>query len=336
MIYGSTANLKLNLKMLLDVAFLKDGHFQNIQRNRTIYGVDASKLVLDVSASSDFGGISGCQVWQSPFQQWVYESGITLNQSPMISGLSEPTRCSGIYVNGTFMQNSVSGNIFYVDYQNGRVIFSGTGIPSDTNIQADYAYKFWRVDFSLKSVNKDIQIYSETYLKDNPFDGISSIIYPSGTDNRINVFPAIYLQFPDETFEPYELGNLTQIENHIVWAHIYALDDWDLTTARDILKSRIRNSYALIDFNYAPLPLSGIVKTLNPNYMSYQLMQTNPVYNGNNVSWGMYSFDDARYRDDDMIGNELPDAFFKGIFEYRIKLYNVSSTGRGPANPYIT
>lgn len=335
MLYGTTANLKMNLKMLLDLVFLKDGHFRNINVGNLIYGIDASRLLYSEAGSNEFGGVSGCQVWQSPFQQWVFESGITLNNVPYISSLTPPIVCSGILVNGTFFVGSVSGNQYFIDFDNGRIIFNGAGIPTTSDVKAAYSFKNFRISYKMSDARKDIQAFSELYLKDNPYDGIRTLTYPSGYSGQINTFPAIYLQFANEDFEAYELGNPSQTENHTIFCHILSMNDWDLTTARDLLKSRIRNTFMLIDFNYAPLPLSGITNSISPAYMPYQTLQTNPVYNSNSVAWGIYSFEDGRYRDDDLSDNQISDAFFKGVFRYDIKIYNQSPNGRVGNNPYI-
>ena len=100
MIYDDAQNLLLNIKLLFDSMFLRDGHFKNVTSGATVRSVDVSKLVRDSSSDNYFAGISGAQVWQSPYQEWVYESGITLNNAPFISGLTPPIVASGIIVNG--------------------------------------------------------------------------------------------------------------------------------------------------------------------------------------------------------------------------------------------
>lgn len=331
MIYDTLSNLDLNLKFWLDIVFLKDGHFTNISKNKTIRGIDASKLVPDTNSSSDILGISGVQVWQSPFQNWVYESGITLNQAPIISGLAEPIIASGIYINGTFFTQSsgVSGIPFYLDYINGRIIFSGIGIPSNSIVQSDFSYKHYRIDWvDGEDAQEFLGVYAESSLKDNPLaDSIE--IYPSG-DIRVNTFPCIYIEIPEEQPRPFELGNRSLVEQVDIFLHVYALNRWQRNIALELLKNRINLNSYLIDYNYAPLPLSGLTNTLSPNYIAYQDLLTNPIFNGNKVvSWTYYIKDGNTKR----LPSDGP--YFKGVCTYNIDVYNIAPNGRIPINQFI-
>lgn len=332
MIYDTISNLELNLIMLLDLIFLSDGHYKNITKGTTIRGIDASKLVIDSSAVSDFGGVSGCQVWQSPFQRWVYESGVALNNAPFISGLTPPIRVSGIYVNGSFFpqtSGAVSGYQYFIDYSNGRVIFAGTGIPSNSLVQASYAYKKWRVEFAENALAQEmVEAYGETALKDNSI-GDTSIIYPSG-DIRSHTFPCVYIDIKDGSSTALELGNRSLREKPIVELEIYSLNRWERNSAIELLKNRQGYNAPLVDFNYAPLPLSGLVNTLSPAYIPYQVLLTNPTYRGNSViSWGWYIEAANWFR------LQKDGTFFRGQVVFDTIIENISPTGRGPANPYI-
>lgn len=331
MIYDTISNLELNLKFFLDIVFLKDGHFTNIPRGKTIRNRDASKLVLDISAASDIAGVSGAQVWQSPFQNWVYESGITLNAAPYISGLTPPIIVSGIWVNGTFFANgtAVSGHRFDVDYINGRVVFSDSGLPSNSNIQASYSYKTYRIDFTDgEEAQETLTDYAETALKDNPLaDNV--IVYPSG-DIVTHTFPAIYIEVGPMRPERLELGNRSMIEGVEIFLHAYALNRWDRNVANELLKNRIYLNSYLVDFNYAPLPLSGLVNTLSPVYIPFQTLLENPTVNGNKVISWTYSIEDGESR------RLPPDGpYFKGVTTYDVRIWNIAPTGRIPVNPYI-
>lgn len=331
MIYDTYSNLELNLKMLIDLWLLSDGHYKNITQNKSINGLDASRLVIDSSAANDYGGVSGCQVWQSPFQNWVYESGISLNQSPYISGMTLPIIASGIYVNNTFFTQAsgVSGMQFFVDYTNGRIVFAGTGIPSNSIVQSNFAYKFWRTDWEDNShAQLDVEDYGELAFKDNPY-GVAEI-YPSG-DERSHTFPCIYINvLQNGSFRPLEVGNRSQIEEVTVELGIYAISRVQRNSAIELLKNHIGLQAYMIDFNYAPLPLSGLVNTLSPAYIPYQTMVQNPVYNGNNlISW-TYDINNGEAR------RLIPDGpFLRGEVVYHIDIYNIAPTGRVPNNPYL-
>lgn len=332
MLYSSFENLELNLKFLLDIVFLKDGLYRNISQGSLIGGIDASKLVLDTDSSSDFGGISGAQVWQSPFQQWIYESGIVLNNVPYISSLAPPIIASGIYVNNQFFSTNtgVSGNIFHIDYHNGRIIFEGTGIPENSDVKCSYAYKFYRLDFvDGNSALDEISVYSETRLKDNPLAG-DVTIYPLG-DNHTAVFPCIYIEVDDlPELDAMEIGNRSQLEKYVVYLHIYTLNRKELNIAKGLLKDRKDYHGWLVDYNYAPLPLSGLQNTLSPDYMAYQELLTNPVINGATVVTSQFSIDDVRIKN---MNSDGP--FLKAVTTYNITVYNIAPTGRIQNNTYI-
>jgi hypothetical protein len=51
---------------------------------------------------------------------------------------------------------------------------------------------------------------------------------------------------------------------------VWALDDMQRDNIVDILTSQWRKPIPIIDFNRAPLPLSGIYNTLSPEYVPYQ------------------------------------------------------------------
>ncbi len=266
MIYGDSRNLLLNLQLLLNNMFLRDGHFTNVDRGDLVGSTNVSQLVLDSSES----GLAGLQVWQSPYQEWVFESGITLNEAPMISGLAVPNRASGVYINGTFYEqgvSAVSGITFYLDYINGRVAFAGT-LPIDTVIEADYAYRHFRTDIANKFTVPEVAYYTDHELKDNPWSN-NNIIYPTGAD-RIGPIPAIFMELGDGGGDTaHELGNLSRIKGKTVHFHVYTQSDLERDTAMDLIDSRWHFVLPFVDFNYAPLPLSGLINTLSPAFMPY-------------------------------------------------------------------
>ncbi len=330
MLYGDSQNILLNIKLLFDAMFLRDGHFKNVTRGLTIRSVDVSKLVRDPSSDSEFAGVSGAQVWQSPYKEWVYESGITLNDSPYLSGLAVPTVPSGIWVNNIFFPNTsgaVSGASFEIDYINGRVIFTGAGIPTNSFVQANYAYRLFRVAFEDKYAKADIEYHAQTELKDNPFTNLNEA-YPSGSE--VGTLPAIFLGLGEDDRTAYELGNRSAIVSKPVFCHVYAYSTLERDAALDLIGSRWHIHMPLIDFNYAPLPLSGLASTLSPEYIPFQTLLNNVQHNGNNVISKHYLFDSIRTRPED--------SFFKldrGIAEIITKIYNIAPTGRIPNSPYI-
>ena len=74
---------------------------------------------------------------------------------------------------------------------------------------------------------------------------------------------------------PYELGNRSATIIDAVKFHIWALDDIQRDNIVDILTGQWHKMVPIIDFNIAPLPLSGIHNTLSPEYHAYQTLLRN-------------------------------------------------------------
>jgi hypothetical protein len=306
--------------------FLSDGHFTNVDVGDTVGSTDVSKLILDSAES----GYQGLQFWQSPYQEWVYESGISMNNAPMISGLTVPYRASGVYINGTFFAqgpSAVSGITFYIDYINGRVAFAGT-LPEDTVIQAQYTYRHFRTAIANKYTVPEIRYYTDHELKDNPWSN-NNLSYPTGSD-RIGPMPAVFIELGDGSSDVYEIGNLSKIKDQTIYFHVYAQSDLERDTAMDLLDTRWHMMLPMVDFNYAPLPLSGLVNTLSPVYMPLPDLQQNIQYEGQNVISKKFEFEEISTRGVSPLSN-----LERGIVEARMKIYNIAPTGRIEPNPFI-
>lgn len=331
MIYGDMQNIVLNLKMLFDSMFLRDGWFRTVSQGDTVRGVDVSALVRDPSSDSYFAGISGAQVWQSPYQEWVYESGITMNAAPYISGIAPPLQASGIYVNGTFFSQDagVSGNDFYIDYVNGRVIFDTyNALPDNTQVQADYSYRMVRVDTEENFDRQEISYHAETELKDNPWSN-QNIMYPSG-GKAVGILPVVFIELGEGTKRPLELGNRSAIKTQPIFCHIFAYSAVERNSIMDLIDSRWHAHMPMVDFNYAPLPLSGLYSTLSPEYIPYQTLLENVVHEGNNVISKKYIFEDLNPRPIEPVGR-----LKRAICELNVEIYNIAPTGRISPNPYV-
>ena len=331
MIYGDSHNVLMNMKMLFDSMFLRDGWFRTVSRGDTVRTVDVSALVRDPNSDNYFAGISGAQVWQSPYQEWVYESGITMNNVPYISGMTPPLQASGIYVNGTFFSQDtgVSGSNFYIDYINGRVIFdSADAIPDNSQVQADYSYRMVRVDTGENFDRAEISYHAETELKDNPWSNDNEL-YPSG-GYKTGTMPAVFLELGEGDQRAYEMGNRSSIKMLPVNCHIYAYTMPERNSIMDLIDSRWHIAMPMVDFNWAPMPLSGLWGTLSPAYIPFQTLLENVQYNGNNVISKHYYFDEVRTRPIDPVGR-----LKRAIVEIQTEIHNIAPTGRIAPNPYV-
>ena len=122
--------LKLNLKLLFDYEFLRDGRYTNVASGQLAPdGSDMTVLLCDTSSDDVLANFSDGQVWQSPFRNWVYESGIVLNDDIGIRDLILPYRASGVYIGGTFKATLDTHESYdpayahHIDWINGRIVF---------------------------------------------------------------------------------------------------------------------------------------------------------------------------------------------------------------------
>lgn len=247
---------------------LREGAFMNVPSGTQFYdGSSLSLLLPDTSADDTLFGVGNGQVWQSPFRQWVYESGVPLDGTNVPS---VPIVASGIYVEGAFRtpDDAVFGHT--IDYINGRIIFNSAQ-SLDLEVHADFAARDVRVgfehDFNQQFTNSVIEMQYFT----NPFTSMQ-VVYPSG---KIQPFPGVFIEVDDRTLDAYELGNRSAEITDEIKFHIWALDDIQRDNIVDVLTGHWRKSVPMVDFNVAPLPLSGILNTVSPEYVPYQEMLRN-------------------------------------------------------------
>lgn len=317
--------LKLNLKFLLDYEFLRDGRYTNVSSGQQYYdGSDMSLLLCDTSADNLFHGVDDGQVWQSPFRNWVYESGIVLNNDIGIRNKELPVICSGVYVDHIFRPTDIthpdydSNYSHHIDWIKGRVIFNNS-IDLDSTVQAVFAYKHVFVGFEHDFNNQLRESYLEQEYSTNPLTA-GNIKYPSG--NMIP-FPAIFIELFDRRWEPYELGNRSLIAHDRIYFHVWSLDDITRDDMVDTLSYQDSKRLPIIDFNLAPLPLSGIYNEKSPEYLAYQEMLKNPrltvpgtVYGTAHIIGYVSDIDDVETR------NITPyDNFERSIVEMIVRTY---------------
>jgi len=266
--YKLRSLLKLNLKLFLDMHFLRESSFINVASGQLFYdNSDMSVLLPDTTANDTLFGLSDGQVWQSPFRQFVYESGVPLDGTNV--GTS-PVVVSGVYIEGAFRRTNDPQFGHTIDFINGRVIFNS---PQSLNLQvnAEYSARQVRVGFEHDFNQQFSKGYLESKYGTNPLTSMQ-LVYPSGI---FQPFPAVFIEVDNRTMTPYELGNRSAIIKDKVILHIWALDDLQRDNIVDILTSQWRKAIPIINFNRAPLPLSGIYNTLSPEYVPYQEMLRN-------------------------------------------------------------
>lgn len=260
--------MKLNLRLFLDMHMLREGAFQTIGSGEAFYdGQDMSLLLPDTAADNTFFGLSDGSVWQSPFRQWVYESGVPIDGTNLVAS---PVVASGLFIEGAFRPTDDPTFGHTIDYLNGRVIFDSPQ-SLDLKVQSVFSTRDVRMGFEHDFNNQLRAGFLESKFTTNPLTSFQ-IVYPSGAAQP---FPAVFIEVDGRKFEPYEIGNRSQIIKDEVKLHVWALDDLQRDNIVDILTGQVGKTLPIIDFNKAPLPLSGIYNTLSNEYVPYQEMLRN-------------------------------------------------------------
>lgn len=320
--YKIRSLLKLNLKLFIDMHMLRESAFINVASGQLFYdGGDMSVLLPDTTADNTYFGLSDGQVWQSPFRQWVYESGVPLDGTNVST---PPVVASGVYVEGAFRGTDDPQFGHTIDYIKGRIIFNSPQ-PLTLKVNAAYSARQVRVGFEHDFNQQADRGFLESKYYTNPLTS-NQLVYPSGTAQP---FPAVFIEVDDRELKAYELGNRSAIITDTVKFHIWAQDDLQRDNIVDIITSQWRKAIPIINFNRAPLPLSGIYNTLSPEYVPYQEMLRNnklvtTIGSGVPVQYMAYI--------DDATAMNVPAAqeYERAIVTYQVKVYlNAPTTPLG-------
>lgn len=251
---------------------LREGAYTTIASGSVFYdGSSLSLLLPDTSADDTLWNVSDGQVWQSPYRQWVYESGVPLDGTNL---QDPPIVASGLLIEGAYRAPDDPEYGHTIDFTNGRVIFNSPQ-PLDLQVHSEFSARDVRVGFEHDFNQQFSKGAIETQYFTNPMTSMQ-VVYPSG---KIQPFPAIFIEVASRDFVgAYEIGNRSAIIEDTLNFHIWALDDMTKDNIVDILTGQWRKSLPTIDFNIAPLPLSGIYNTLSPEYIPYQdLLRNNYI-----------------------------------------------------------
>ena len=255
---GRKALVKSNLDLWLNDLFIRNGLYTNVADGDVdLYGRNISSLV----ASSDPSFDADNTIFQSPFKNWVHESGVTSAES----GVAAPIIASGVTVDGTFYltATTVGAYAHIIDYPNGRVIFD-TALAGSPSVSTSYSYKDVTVDFADSFNNENMPLKIEMSYKDNPAQtGVD--IYPVSDERTL---PAVFVDILNRQSTPYEIGTRNSIANFICTLHVWARDDFQLDMIEDILTEEDDQVILGINFNTAPYPLLSRGEK-NPLFTSY-------------------------------------------------------------------
>ncbi len=317
--YKRRVLLKMNLLFFLDMHFLRESAFTNVVSGQLFYdGSDTSLLLPDTSADDTFFGLTDSQVWQSPFRQWIYESGVAIDGTSVDD---PPRQYSGVYIEGALRGPGDAEFAHTPDFLNGRIIFEDPQ-SLDLKINADFAYRHVRLGFEHDFNQQTEDGVLNMKFVSNPLTSYQ-ITYPSG---NIQPFPAVFIEVDGRKHEPYELGNRSAMTIDTVRFHIWAQDDVQRDDIVDIIDQQWRKVLPMINFNRVPLPLSGLFNTLSDEYVPYQLILQNrelitTVGSGQPIGW-YASIEDTDVRN--VAGTET---YERAEVEYQMKWYLNAPTG---------
>lgn len=256
-------NLENNFKMFFDWSFLKIGGWfdSTITNTTTIYGNanPPAKLILVDDPSYNAG-----QVWQGIRKDWVWESGISYNNT-------SPINISGLYLNNSFIPSS--GNSYVINYPEGRVIFNQTK-PKTSNIQINHSYRYVQTYRSNDSPWFNTIQYPSLDNSNNDIKKIYTGLWSIGANHRIQL-PAIIIEsLPSSRSRPYEMGNTSLWLEQDIAFYILAENKNDRNKLLDIIRLQqdlvidLFDSNAVATNNKYPLDHNGSLKNQATMYPS--------------------------------------------------------------------
>lgn len=275
--------LKTSWRFFIEQELLRDGNYDVITSGTMFYdGSDMSVLVPDTSSEvlAELGGLQPGQVWQSAFTNWVYEVPPSLNPSVILNRWPRAFRASGVYIDGAFRLENDTDYPHHIDYLNGRIIFDDP-LPLDKVVNSDFTYKTVQV-LNLREFNNQLKDgVLERQWSNNPRTA-GQVVYPSGS-TKTALLPIVFVEDMSRTYGAYQLGDRSLIARDELVCQIWALDEGTRDNLIDLISFQQRKSFPVINYNIAPIPLSGIYNEISPAFIPYLDLAQNLPLDGNKV-----------------------------------------------------
>lgn len=253
-------NLENNIVGWLNYSLLTTSAFFNIPLATSgSHGGNASRLRLASNPSYTNG-----QVWESFRKQWIWQSGI--------ENTIQPIQVSGVYVNGAFKPSSGVGPYAHkIDYPNGRVVFN-SAISTSSSVTMEYSCNYYQIYNVDSPWWRDVQRNSFR-IDDSTFLTSASGFWAKPPEMRVQL-PAIIVQATQRTKSiPYQIGDLTQIQQQDFKFYIITETNRDLKWICDVIRGQTDANHALFDSNKlmssGVYPINMDTGTLNPTTMNY-------------------------------------------------------------------
>jgi hypothetical protein len=263
--YLVISNLENNLKSFLDWGFLNIGGFINVSNTATSYSNDPSKLAIVNDPNYTTG-----QVWQTRFNNWVWESGI-------VFGSSSPLPITDIKVNGS----TVAPSAYLLDYMNSRVVFN-TAIPTSSIVTMNYSYKLVQIHKLSDSLVWWKQFQTDVANETVQFDANTGD-YAIFNQHRIQLPCIIIETIPRGQSEPYQLGDKSLRTYQDVLLHIISANIGHRNSLIDIIRLQddkviwLYDTASIIQANIVPFNFNGSLNNSRQNY--------GQIVNNNTYRW---------------------------------------------------
>ena len=195
---------------------------------------------------------SNFKAFGTSYRQWVYDSSI--------SGANVP---SGVFINSTFVPRSSS---LKIDYLNGRVLATGTGVLTGASVTGSFAVKDFNI--YLSNENEEDLIIENNAAADKKFPW-TGVNYLPPYDQTL---PAIYIM-PD-SFEnsPFSFGGEDETRS-MMRSIVFADDPYSLDGVLSIFADSKNRVFKQKDFANYPLNEYGDLKSPPFSFDDYY---TNP------------------------------------------------------------
>ena len=216
---------------------------------------------------------SSYNVYSSPYKQFIFDSGLNSGVSNY-QGTEGPLvidRISGTREGGTAFEIPRGTSGLTIDYDNGRVFFTGDdsgNVPGNNlSLSGQFAVK----DFNLYMTNQTEEdlVVENKFKTNNRFGNLET----SGVVPYDQVLPAVFITSESIQNEPFAFGGLditrTNVKAVVMTSDLYCLD-CVLSLAADSQK----RSFTNIDFSDFPINELGDIKSSTyPTGYSYKQIE---------------------------------------------------------------
>ena len=239
--YSARSQIRENMIWRLREAFTNIGGYYNISSGTYSYNGVTDMAILKPAFRSEISSTStGYKFWQGVSPDWVWET-----VSPEYTGGTDRILVSGIHINGQFYPTGTTGQYsFYVDYARGGVVFNNE-LNAATQI---YCNRSERAVFIYPTKSANYKTIFVEHLKrfENYVPGSGNDALP--TELR-SFLPAVFVDVTQSNAEPFQLGDITNMQHYTVLLDVIAEDPALHDTLVDSALSLASQGIKMFDVN---------------------------------------------------------------------------------------